>query len=381
MNISHISVSTLPVWHRYGGAIERRIVEIAQEQVRRGHRVSVYSVGDRTETRQRAGVGYHFVKCRTRLPWKHLEFQYQAVRQMKHTAPDDILHFHSQPEGGFLSTRLPGKKVLSYDYYAFRGGRSTPLYHLYKHVFRYYDLLLPCSNYCLEESRNFWRLPQDKLKVLYNGVNTRQFRPDPTAAARERRALGIDKRVVLYVGRVCEQKGSDVLLEAAGALRGRKDVQLVIAGPIGQFGLRGDQEHWADRIRAVGGVYLGAVEESRLAAIYNLADIFVMPTRVLEMFGMAAVEAQACGKPVVASDCGGLREVVPEGCGARFPVGNAERLTDAVERLLDDDAYYAACAAGALRNAAKYDWGRICDSLEEIYREAGASANGGAAHA
>ena len=52
MNISHISVSNLPVWHRFGGAIERRIVEIAREQARRGHRVRVYSVGDRTMTRE-----------------------------------------------------------------------------------------------------------------------------------------------------------------------------------------------------------------------------------------------------------------------------------------------------------------------------------------
>ena len=57
-----------------------------------------------------------------------------------------------------------------------------------------------------------------------------------------------------------------------------------------------------------------------------MADVFVMPTRALEMFGMAAVEAQACGIPVVASDLGGLRETVPAACGARFPVGNADAL-------------------------------------------------------
>ena len=79
--------------------------------------------------------------------------------------------------------------------------------------------------------------------MLFNGVNTQQFRPDPEAAARERRQLGIDKRVMLYVGRVCDQKGSDVLLQAARLLRERRrDVQLVIAGPIGQFGLKDDPD-------------------------------------------------------------------------------------------------------------------------------------------
>jgi len=370
MNISHISVSTLPVLHRFGGAIERRIVEIAHEQARRGHRVSVYSVGDATATREVNGVTYHFLKCRTRLPFKHLEFQYQVVRELKKRS-DDVLHFHSQPEGAWMSKALGAKKVLSYDFFQFRGGRETPLYHLYKRVLRGFDLLLPCSQYCLEESKSFWSFPANKLRILYNGVNTQQFRPDPEAAARERGQLGIDNKVMLYVGRVCEQKGSDLLLQAARTLRERRrDVQLVIAGPIGQFGLKDDQDGWVARIKEVGGLYLGAVEEGRLNAIYNLADVFVMPTRAYEMFGMAAVEAQACGKPVVSSDSGGLKEVVPSNCGARVPVGDSAKMADEIEKLVDDSDLYAACSANALINAATYDWARIGDTCDELYRTA-----------
>ena len=113
-----------------------------------------------------------------------------------------------------MSNAVAARKVLSYDFFHFRGGRETPLYHLYKRVLRRFDLLLPCSQYCLEESQSFWSFPASKLRILYNGVNTRQFRPDPEAAERERRQLGIDGKVMLYVGRVCEQKGSDVLLQS-----------------------------------------------------------------------------------------------------------------------------------------------------------------------
>jgi glycosyltransferase involved in cell wall biosynthesis len=372
MRISHVSVSTLPVLHRYGGAIERRIIEIAREQVRRGHQVTVYSVGDEQETHEIEGVTYQCINCRARLPWKHFEFQYKTVRKLRQ-ARDDVVHFHSQPEGALMSSALSAKKVLSYDYYAFRGGRKTPLYYAYKYILRRFDLLLPCSEYCLQESQNFWHLPEQKLRVLYNGVNTEQFRPDPTSAAGERDRLGIGQRpVVLYVGRVCKQKGSDVLLEAMALLNARRsDIQLVVAGPIGQFGLTDDPNRWRERIEQVGGLYLGAVEESRLSAIYNLADVFVMPTRLLEMFGMAAVEAQACGKPVIASDCGGLCEVVPDDCGARFPAGASAQLADEIGKLIDDPGRRASCSANALRNAAKYRWGAICDTLEGLYASHG----------
>jgi glycosyltransferase involved in cell wall biosynthesis len=368
MIVNHISVSTLPVLYRFGGAIERRIMETANEQANRGHEVHVYSVGDQTETKSVEGVTYHFIKCRSKLPFKHIEFQYKIAQAIKRGPQGGVLHFHSQPEGAIMSTFLKAKKVLQYDFYYFRGGPKTPLYPVYKRLLRYFDLLLPCSEFCLQESKAFWKLPTEKLKVLHNGVNLSQFRPDPEAGKRERETLGIDKKVVLYVGRVNEQKGSDILLEAIAKLRERRqDCQLVIAGPIGQFGMKTDPDRWQDRIEKVGGLYLGAVAENRLASIYNLADVFVMPTRIYEMFGMAAVEAQACGKPVIASDCGGLREVVPNECGARFPVGDSTQLANEIEKLVDDPNRYATCSKNALANAAQYDWKNICDALDRLY--------------
>jgi glycosyltransferase involved in cell wall biosynthesis len=125
---------------------------------------------------------------------------------------------------------------------------------------------------------------------------------------------------------------------------------------------------WIERIKQVGGLYLGAVEESRLSAIYNLADIFIMPTSEYEMFGMAAVEAQACGKPVIASDHGGLKETVPEKCGARFPIGDFEELAKKIEMLLDDHELYASCAEYAVQNASRFDWSHIYSRLDELYR-------------
>jgi glycosyltransferase involved in cell wall biosynthesis len=104
-----------------------------------------------------------------------------------------------------------------------------------------------------------------------------------------------------------------------------------------------------------------------MPGIYNACDIFVMPTRELEMFGMAAVEAQACGRPVVASNHGGLRETVPETAGVRFRTGDAADLAAHLEALLDNPDLLGTLAAGARENAERYDWPRIAQRCQEVY--------------
>jgi len=104
-----------------------------------------------------------------------------------------------------------------------------------------------------------------------------------------------------------------------------------------------------------------------MPGIYNACDVFAMPTRELEMFGMAAVEAQACGKPVVASDHGGLRETVPDTAGTRFRTGDAADLAAHLEALLGNPGLQGTLRAGALENAARYDWPRIVQRCHEVY--------------
>jgi len=368
MHIAHIGVNVgPPLLSTRGGAIQRRIMEMARAQVAQGHHVVAYSTGAQAETRWVDGVEVRFVPCRLPLPFRHAEFQLRVLGQIGR-APCDVAHFHSQPEGALLTRGRARCTVLTYDYFLFRGGRRGPLGGLYRWMLRRFDALLPCSDYCAAESSAYWDLPAERVHVVYNGVNLAQFRPDSVAGAHHRALLPGTGPVLLYVGRVCTQKGTDVLLDAVAALQRSQPVRLVIAGPMGQFGEHIDEEAWRARIAAVGGTYLGAVEDADLAGIYNACDVFVMPTRAQEMFGMAAVEAQACGKPVVASDHGGLREVVPEACGARVPVGDAAALAAAVAALLGDDARRAAAGEAAIANAARFRWGRITEDLDAVYR-------------
>src|SRR5262245_17539971 len=133
MNISHIGPENMPITYKYGGAIERRIVEIAKEQVRNGHNVVVYSVGERTEIKKLCGVEIRQIRCISAHPWRQFEFQIRALDGLRRDAEVDIIHFHNQPEGATLSKFLPVKKLLSYDYFYLGVGLRMALYPLYKY--------------------------------------------------------------------------------------------------------------------------------------------------------------------------------------------------------------------------------------------------------
>ena len=370
---------TQPMLSPFGGAIQRRILELSKVQARRGHDVTAFSVGPVDGVTRVDGVSVRFVRCVSPMPWRHAEYLARVGALLRHGPRPAILNLHSQPEGVVLAKALRCPAMLFFDEYHFRrtGGKGWR-HRGYRRLLGSFDRLLPCSEYCLERSLEYWNLDAARTTVQYNGVNTDQFKPDPQGGRAQRARIGVDGPVVLYVGRVNQQKGTDLLIESVSRLRQRGgEVTLVVAGPIAEFGGRSTPKEtasWADRISAVGGVYLGAVAEQDLAAVYAMADVFVMPTRAHEMFGMAAVEAQACGVPVVASDHGGLRETVPEACGGRFEVGNADALAAKVQRLLDNEDLRRRCSEAAIANAARFDWERVTSDLHEAYAAAGIDA-------
>lgn len=374
MRLIHVSVGNLPeVFSQDGGAIQRRVAELAVEQSRRGHSVHVFSPGVRSRSDSVHGVTVDYIPVRASGVAGRIEYQIRAARKGRHLNAD-VLHFHSEPESAAIWASSPAAKVLSYDYFTFRGGHLRPLYRKFLGAF---DLLLPCSEYCARASSSYWALPDNRVQVVYNGVSLSQFFPDPSVAASERRLLGLSASdpLILYVGRTCRQKGTDVLLKAFESLRrSLPAASLVIVGPIERFGASDEGDPialaWRDRIESSGAVYLGVVDEERLPRLYNAADVVCMPTTHLEMFGMAALEAQACGTPVVATNHGGLSEVVTADTGIRVPVGDAAALSGAFLKILTTPVLAAQLATNARAHARLFGWDRIVDGLDDVYQQA-----------
>ena len=191
MHVVHISVGSLPaVFTQWGGAIQRRVGELATAQARRGHTVTVFSPNRTSFSTDVNDVHMHYLACRVPGPASHIEYQAKAVGSLlRERDRIDVIHFHSEPEGAVLSAALDAPRVLSYDNFLFRRGGGFGLFRVYRRALGRFDALLPCSQYCADESSDYWRLEHKRMHVVHNGVNLRQFKPDApdTDQERERR--------------------------------------------------------------------------------------------------------------------------------------------------------------------------------------------------
>jgi glycosyltransferase involved in cell wall biosynthesis len=372
--IVHIGPSNLVMPARRGGAIERRMIELARAQARfTGRQIVVYSIGEKTCELSFEGLQIRYIHVMQNRFGRRFTFPWIVAEDVKRYEPS-IIHLHSRAELIWLLRQhgINVPIVLSCDNHLEPLARFrliAPLTRSLWSTFLHTDgIVCPVSEYCREMWESYWRIPAARLQVIPNGVDLEHFSPRPAERYLWRERLGLgDKVVVLYVGRICEQKGSDLLIGAYRRLRERRaDVALLVVGPARQFGnLEGDP--LIEDLRAAGGIYLPPVTDEELPGVYSTADILVMPTRELEMFGMAAVEAQACGIPVLASDHGGLKETVPTTAGLRFRSGDVADLEGKLELMVVDPELRAALSRGALQSAARYSWTEVVEQCERLY--------------
>lgn len=214
-----------------------------------------------------------------------------------------------------------------------------------------------------------------RVRVVHPGVDLEVFSPGDQAAAR--RAVGVseDELLVVFVGRVQPLKAPDLLIEAAADLMSRRPELAsrlrvaVLGGPSGS-GL--DRPRWLEDLARERGIkhrvtFSPPVERKRLALWYRAADVVAVPS-YSESFGLVAVEAQACGTPVVASDAGGLPTAV--GGGVLVPTHEIGDWSRALEALLTDPARREELARRARPHATRFGWSRTADSLVSVYGEA-----------
>ncbi len=209
----------------------------------------------------------------------------------------------------------------------------------------------------------------EKTSVLRNGVDIDRFKPSNAARAAVRRKLGIpiDSVVVLTVRRLVYKNGIDTLIQSA-EIAVKQNPKLVFLA----VGTGPDRDSVQARIRQLGLAekfsLAGFVSDEDLPAYYNAADLFVLPSKSGEGLPLVALEAMSTGLPVVATNVGGIGEVMTEGCGTLVPADSPAEMAKAI---LEFSKTQLSDIKTTLRTVAerKFSWETNVKSLMEIYEE------------
>jgi glycosyltransferase involved in cell wall biosynthesis len=227
------------------------------------------------------------------------------------------------------------------------------------------DAVIAVSECTKRDAIRFYGIPEEKITVIYEGVNPR-FRPaSPEAIAAVRARYGLPEHFILYVGTIEPRKNLTALLEAFHYLLATHDLRLVIVGKKGWL-----YEGFFRRLRELGlegqVIFTGYVPDEDLPAIYSAADLFVFPS-LYEGFGLPVLEAMACGVPVICSNTSSLPEVAGD---AAFLVDPADvrALAGAMEQALTDEHLRSELMAKGLERARWFTWEKAAAKTLEVYR-------------
>jgi D-inositol-3-phosphate glycosyltransferase len=228
---------------------------------------------------------------------------------------------------------------------------------------------------CPEEEEQF-RLhygdPQGRLEIIAPGVEHAFFAPGDQAGARRALGFDVDRPLLLFVGRIQPLKGPDVAIRALAELGDPRATLVIVggaSGPDGDIETRRatalvDELGLHDRVR-----FVPPQPHHILSTYYRAADVVLAPSRS-ESFGLVALEAAACGVPVVASAVGGLISLVDDGRTGRLIDGrDPADFARAVSEILGDDHVRAAMRGAAVARARNYTWGFAAARLRRLYSD------------
>jgi D-inositol-3-phosphate glycosyltransferase len=233
----------------------------------------------------------------------------------------------------------------------------------------------------LEKAQMSWLYGADgdNISVVPAGVDLSLFRPVSRAEAKTRIGISPHRRMILFVGRIQPLKGIDTLIRAMKHVISQypdleDDLCVTIIGgdPKPDSELEQAEFERLKTLRADLGIgdlvtFLGAKDQDTLVYYYSAAEMVVMPSHY-ESFGMVALEAMACGTPVIGSDVGGLTFSIEDGFnGYLVPGRDPEALADKIALLLRHTALRDHLGEQAIRWAERYAWTYIADEILDVY--------------
>lgn len=354
------------------GGVEQGTLEMGRFLAAKGHRSLVISAGGRMVPRLTAEGSRHL--C-WRVGDKHPgSLRYlPSLRRLLADAPVDVLHLRSRMPAwiGYLAWKsLPvhRRPALVTTFHGFYSVNA------YSAVMTRGERVIAVSRTIADHVQERYGLPRNRLTVIHRGVDSALFAPGAVSAERvdalgRRLGLGADRRpVVLLAARVTRLKGHDLLLDALGRLRDSPWTCLFVGDADPASAYPATLRRLARRLGIADRVIF-AGHCGDMPAALALSDVVVSASTEPESFGRTVVEAQAMGRPVVASAHGGSLETVRHGeTGWLFPPGDAAALARGLEKVLSNPALGRRWGdAGRRRVARQFTVSRMCERTLALY--------------
>lgn len=248
-------------------------------------------------------------------------------------------------------------------------------------VMQWADCLVAASP--LEKAQMAWLYGADpaKIRIIPAGVDTERFRPIPMEIAKAQIGIPQERKLILYVGRIEPLKGIETLFRAIAILAKETpclcdNICVSIIGGEGESteATRSAEEQRLRELREQLELrdlvtFLGSKDQDALPYYYSAAYVVVVPS-YYESFGMVAVEAMACGVPVIASRAGGLMYTIQDGLtGLLFPSSSPNALAEKLCALLDEPELRNKMGENARQWAQRFAWPNIADQIVALYGE------------
>lgn len=241
----------------------------------------------------------------------------------------------------------------------------------YVRLSRLVDRIIVVSNHIREELVGKIGIENNKIEVVYNGVDTSYFSSvDPVLVENEKKKLGLykDSKIIGFHGRLHEEKGLDILIRAFSEITRRFDKAYLLL--VGEGSDRPRLESLSRSLGLEGKVIFVGFKNMEILPLYiNMMDIFCLPSRVRESFGISIIEAMSASKPTVASNIGGIPEIIDgEEFGYLFEVGDEKELAGYLSKLLSDEKLRLSMGAKAFQRVEdKFSRKAMIENINKVF--------------
>lgn len=358
------------------GGVERGTIEITEAIARSGGMPLVASAGGNLTVAVECAGGKNIImRLDSKNPWRIWR---NAARLAKVIRREQVEIVHARSRAPAWSAWLAAKRTGAHFVTTYHGTYSEkgPFKRRYNSIMARGERIIAISRHIAHLLTTQHGIPADRIRVIVRGVDPAIF--DPTIISGDRmmklaRAWRLPDAmtVIMLPGRLTRWKGQSVLIEALAKLKHTDTCAVLVGSDQGRRSYAADLEKLAerhgvaDRVRIVGHC-------DDMAAALALADIVVNASTEPEGFGRVVIEAQSMAKPVVASDHGGAVETIEHDVtGLRVPPGDAARLAEALDWLLDLDPADRAAFGERARAAVKahFTVRAMQEATIDVYRE------------